>query len=197
MSRLAWITAMGIRLGKTKAHQKELEKAAEVGSQTHKMIEWTLRAELLQDAGPTPSVSDKALYAFNEWQAWRKSVNMKPIFVEFPVWSHDYGYAGTADLLCELDGHLCLCDWKTGKDVYLEAHLQNAAYRAAVDEMGHGPIECGFIGRFPKVDTDPPFQVVPAEDDLFPTFLHFFEGWKLVERKAQEYRDKRDEEKAA
>ena len=38
MSRLGWLTTMTDRLGKTKANQRELAQASEIGSQAHEWI---------------------------------------------------------------------------------------------------------------------------------------------------------------
>jgi hypothetical protein len=71
-------------------------------------------------------------------------------------------------------------DWKTGKAVYPEAHLQNAAYRQAIREMGHCDPDIGLIVRLPKVYEDPEFEVVIADDEApaFDTFLSVMELWK-------------------
>lgn len=179
MARAAWITTMQSRLGKMKAAQKELEKAADIGSQTHALIEWNLKARMCQEAGPSPRVSDKAQWAFMAWEDWSKSVNLKPIFVEQVVYSQKHGYAGTLDLLAEIDGKLTVLDWKTGKRVYAEAHLQNTAYRSAIREMGHADPVAGMIVRLPKLETDPDFEVVEAyqESACMGRFLNAIELW--------------------
>ncbi len=180
MARAAWVLTMTNRLGKEKAAQKELAKASEIGSQVHALVEWTLRAQLMQEAGPSPRISDAAQWAFMAWEDWRKSVNLKPIAVEQVIWSETYGYAGTLDLLAEVNGVLTVLDWKTGKAVYSEAHLQNAAYRQAIREMGHGDPQQGLIVRLPKVDTDPDFEVVNAKPEApqFSKFLDTMSVWK-------------------
>ena len=166
-------------LGKEKAHTKELAKAGEIGTQVHALIEFTLRMELLEKVGPSPALETKAQFAYASWQKWRQSVRFKPVMVEFTVVSKKYGYAGTADLLAEVDGVLTLVDWKTGKSVYKEAHLQNAAYRQAVREMGLGDPQQGLILRLPKTETDPDFEPVAAADERksFGTFLTAKDLW--------------------
>jgi|SRR6185437_12412527 len=180
MSRLAWVTTMGNRLGKSRAHQRLLTKAADIGSQVHALIEWTLRAKLCQEPGPSPQITDKATWAFMAWQDWAKSVNLKPIVIEQTVWSDMHGYAGTMDLLALVNGKATVLDWKSGKAVYPEAHLQNAAYRHAIREMGHGDPAQGMIVRLPKVETDPNFEVVEAHDEkeCLEVFLAAMEVWK-------------------
>lgn len=181
MSRTAWLTTLQARLGKEKAHKKELAKAAEIGSQVHALVEWTLKGELCHKVGPSPMISDKAQWAFMAWEDWRKRVDLKPIFVEQTVWSTEWGYAGTLDLLAEVEGKLTVLDWKTGKAVYAEDHLQNAAYRHAIREMGHGDPVQGIVVRLPKVETDPEFEAVTVtreEGYLFGQFLRAMGLWE-------------------
>jgi len=174
-----WLLRLEDMLGKEKAHTKELAKAGEIGSQVHALIEFTLRMELCEKVGPSPALEPKAQFAYASWQKWRQSVKFKPILVEFTVVSHKHGYAGTADLLAEVNGVLTLVDWKTGKAVYKEAHLQNAAYREAVREMGLGNAEQGLILRLPKTEADPDFEAVPAlpEAQCLKTFLTAKDLW--------------------
>jgi len=199
MSDLAYLNTLATRLGKERAHSKELAKAGDIGSQTHALIEWNLRASLMQEAGPSPHVTDKAQWAFMAWEDWKKSVNLKPIWIEQTVWSDKYGYAGTMDLLAEVNGKLTVVDWKTGKAIYPEAYLQNAAYRSALREMGHGDPVQGIIVRLPKNTEDPEFeaQTIPdSEESLFSTFLHAFELWKWAQKGEEAYQAKRAAEDA-
>lgn len=189
------------RLGKVKAHSKALEKAADIGTSVHKMIQWNMRRELLQRVGPEPKLQPAASWAFMAYEDWRRASNLSPIFVEETVFSKRYGYAGTADWAGEIDAsgpegrsrvHV-LGDWKTGKSIYPEALLQNSAYVHALVEMGHAtPDVGGIIIRLPKVETDPAFEVrlIPPEEQktLFRTFLHVLELWKWLEEIRQEAR---------
>lgn len=187
MSRTAWITTLNDRLGKTKASQKELTKASEIGSQAHQWIEWTLKAELLHEAGPCPVISSQAQLAVSAWTRWRNSVKLKPILCEQPVWSEEHGYAGTMDLLAEVNGIPTLIDWKTGKAIYNEAKLQNAAYRRAVIEMKLvEEMPKGMIVRLPKVETDPEFEVQEVVEDvseLLTIFLNAKGLWHWLNKK--------------
>ncbi|MGZ4846417.1 MAG: PD-(D/E)XK nuclease family protein [Halobacteriota archaeon] len=81
-----------------------------------------------------------AIAAFREWQDAAKFV---PLASERLIVSHQYGYAGVADLIGTLDGRLALLDVKTGHSVYPEYRLQLAAYAVAWGEMsGHFPEVC-------------------------------------------------------
>ena len=213
MSRPAYLMSLKERIGKVRAHEKELAKAAEIGSQAHRLIERDLRKRLGQTVGPEPAVSEKAVWAYMAWQDWAKSVDLRPLKVEEKVWSLLYGYSGTLDLEAMVQDVETTVDWKTGKAIYpTEAFLQNAAYRRAIREMGHGDPKCGLIVRLPKVDTDPNFEVADvdkitaklvgligpevAESWLFEKFLHVFELWKWVEINEAAYQKSRKEKVA-
>ena len=195
MPRMAYLTTLQARIGKSKAHQRELAKAGEIGTQVHKLIEWNLRRSLGQEAGLEPQVKDDATWAFMAWQDWAQAVHLKPLFIEQTVFSKTHGYAGTMDLLAEVEGVVTLVDFKTGKAVYAEAHLQNVAYQAALIEMGHTVPATGCIVRLPKVQTDPAFEVVtvPPVVELLPTFLAVKEVWRWWFAQEEAYREKRKE----
>jgi hypothetical protein len=60
--------------------------------------------------------------------------DMKPLTIEQPVWSATYGYVGTDDFIGYVDDELCVCDYKTSKNLYPEVWLQTAAYQHAYQE---------------------------------------------------------------
>lgn len=192
MSRPTYVATLDARIGKTKAHQKLMAKASEIGTQAHALIEWNLRKSLGQVVGPEPKIVDKALWAFMAYEEWAKSVDLTPLLIEQRVFSLTHAYAGTMDLLAKVDGQITLIDWKTSKSVYGEAHIQNVAYQVALSEMGHQRAEAGLILRLPKVETDPTFEAVPVPpaDTLFPVFLAVKQVWEwwVEEEKASRAR---------
>jgi hypothetical protein len=190
MIRAAYLDTLSRRIGHEKAHTKELAKASEIGSQAHALIEWNLRKELGQKVGDQPFIGDKATWAFMAYEDWRKSAGIKPLMIEQTIWSHKHGYAGTIDLCADVKefGALAVIDWKTGKAIYEEALLQNAAYVQALIEMGHAPSTnvYGMIVRLPKLETDPEFEVrviKPEEQaELFQAFLSAKRLWEFIQK---------------
>ena len=190
MSAMAYRATLEARIGKQKAHQRELTKAGEIGTQVHALIEWNIRKELGLPVKEQPKISDAAQWAFMAWEDWRKQARLKPIDIERVVWSAQHGYAGTMDLLGEVDlpeigRTVAVLDWKSGKAIYPEALLQNAAYVQALCEMGDAaPPLHGLIVRLPKVETDPAFEVkhVKASDQagLFQVFLDVRNLWRWL-----------------
>jgi hypothetical protein len=191
--RSAFLVTLEGRCGKERAHRRELEKAGDIGTQAHALIEWHLRRDLGLQVGVEPNVCAEALWAFMAFQDWAKSVDLKPKYIEQTVFSSAHRYAGTMDLLAEVNGVLTLADFKTGKSIYGEALLQNVAYRAAVMEMGIARPEAGLIVRLPKVQTDPEFEVkpVPPVDALMPTFLAVRQLWTWYHAQEQAYQASR------
>lgn len=199
MGRPSYLATLQGRIGKQKAHQKELTKASEIGTQVHALVEWNLRQSLGQKVGPEPQVVDKAQWGFMAFQDWANSVSLKPVFIEQMVFSREHHYAGTMDLLAEVNGVLSLVDFKTGKAVYSEAHLQNIAYQHALTEMGHLTPVKGYIVRLPKVETDPAFEVVevPPVAELWPTFVAVLSVWRWWHAGEVAYQERRAAEKVA
>lgn len=199
MSRMAWISTLEHRLGEEKQHEKLLRKAGEIGTQCHQMIEWTLRAKLCQTLPSPPQMTEKAMWAFSVFERWAKRVKLTPILVEQTVYSRVHGYAGTMDLLAEVEGVLTLVDFKTGKSVYSEAHLQNAAYRTALREMGHGDAKQGIIVRLPKNEVDPEPEAVTCDDEheSLQIFLNVKRLWEWMQAKDKWLKAQEEKETAA
>jgi len=180
MSRPVYTLTLAGRLGTVRAHRRALERAGAIGAQTHALIEWHLRQQIGQTVGKEPDAADPARWAFVAFRNWAESVDLKPLLIEQTVWSRTHRYAGTMDLLAEVNGVATLVDFKTGKAVYPEAHLQNVAYQVALAEMGHQAPAGGLIVRLPKVRTDPDFElaVVPPVAELLPVFLAVRRVWQ-------------------
>lgn len=196
MSRQAWITTLERRLGDERAHTRLLRKAGDIGSQVHAMIEYTLRARLCQKVEAPPALSPKAAWAFSVYERWANRVKLTPMLIEQTVYSVEHGYAGTMDLFAEIDGKATVVDFKTGKAVYPEAHLQNAAYRTALRTMGHGDATQGIILRLPKNETDPEPEAVIADDETssLEVFLHTKRLWEWSQAKDKWLKEQEDKE---
>lgn len=100
------------------------------------------------DAG----VADKAASAYQSYLTWEKQTKLKIVEQEMLLVSEVYRFGGTPDAVGEIDGKLCLLDWKTGNALYRDALIQVAAYKALWDENNPDrPITGGFhICRFSK-----------------------------------------------
>jgi hypothetical protein len=213
-----YLLALEQRLGKVKAHTKALAKAGEIGTAAHAWVEWFLKRELGQRVGPEPQLSDEAMSAAVAFDDFRKEVSLRPRFIEQTVFSRIHQYAGTMDLLADLNAPAllgvlerqgpvdrdlaawltarttvtALVDLKTSKALYAENSLQVAAYITALIEMGHGRPDGGLIVRLPKLTSDPAFEVavVPNARKLMPTFLAARALWEWQFEHEQLYRQR-------
>jgi hypothetical protein len=176
--------------------------------------------------GEEPTIThDKAKESQKKYLAWKESVRMEPLSTEMQIVSHVHKYAGTEDIrlriwppatdplwaivpgrfYTEEGGMIVTGDFKTGKSVYGEAFLQNAAYRLAEQEMGIVPkSDAGIIIRLPKEESDPEFEVVavPPLEELVPTFIALRHGvWPWVQADDERYerlrKEKNERAKAA
>lgn len=151
-------------LGKTKAHYRAMKKAQNIGTEAHSALEWQLREKLGQSVGPRPLISDKAEVAVMAVEDWMKSVNFMPLATEIMVYDPWLGYAGTIDWVARVNGVLTLGDWKTGKAIYRESFLQNAAYLSALRKqcrLGDEPMQGAIIRVIKEIEevTATPFEV--------------------------------------
>jgi len=85
---------------------------------------------------------------------------------EKSVFSETHKYAGTLDLLVEINGANMIIDVKTGKDIYREAMIQASAYKQAINEMGTKVDRAAIL----LLREDGTYKFEEA-DELFDTFL--------------------------
>jgi genome maintenance exonuclease 1 len=164
-----------------KAADKARQAAADIGTAAHGMIEWITLRLLGMNAGPEPTIPDAAMVAVESWKEWAASVDFRPLHVEPVVYHAEHGYAGRADVIAKIRGVVTLADYKTGRAVYAEAHLQNIAYRHAAASIGM-PSDAGLILRLPKTLADPAFEAVTVLDAPLDDFLAALRLWRWQRR---------------
>lgn len=142
-----------------RAYVKARDSAANIGQAAHAIIRWHTMKMLGQDPGPEPSGPDASLRAVVAWMDWAKAVAFEPQHVERLLYCPFCAYAGTCDTIAKVEGQLVLVDYKTGRAVYDEAHLQVRAYRHAAAREGI-KTEAGLILRLPKTEADDKFEAV-------------------------------------
>ena len=167
-----------------KAADREKQRAALIGTAVHAWIEWRLRTRLGEDAGPEPRLPEAAQWAVEAWKDWAQGVALEPLAIERVVTCEGCGYAGTLDLYARVGGVPTVLDWKSGRAIYVEAFLQNVAYRHAAAQAGLDATH-GLIVRLPKVIDDPAFEAqwVP-ETVTLEDFLAALRLWRWARRMA-------------
>jgi hypothetical protein len=115
------------RLRRIEKARYELTKAATVrGTAVHELAQRLQSGEEIDVPDELIGHVDAYLQFVRDWQP-------QEILVEAPVFSREYMYGGTVDLVADLnDNHRWLLDWKTSKgEPWPEVALQLAAYRYA------------------------------------------------------------------
>lgn len=140
------------------------------------MLDERIHAEKIDE-----SVVAKALKAYGSYRSWANQSKLKIIAQEMVLVSEVYKFGGTPDAVGEIDGKLCILDWKTGNALYRDALIQVAAYRALWDENNpERPITGGFhICRFSKEHGDFVHAYYDELDDAWRQFVLLREAYEI------------------
>jgi len=153
--------------------------AAEKGSKVHRAIEALLKgAEIhLNDVFPD-SNGEQGELTVEEWEAiisfydWWKEAKPRLITFEQVVYNEEQNYAGTLDLICEIEGEIWIVDFKTSQYIWPSHELQVSSYfhadeikaqKMAILQIGYRKNKRGF--KFTEVE------------DKFPLFLAAKQIW--------------------
>jgi len=119
-----------------KKYRTVFKKAGEIGTEVHKWVEDHIKSVIESGvrplpASPTSPEVESAVKAFLEWE----SVNHVEYLVsERKVFSVKHKYAGTLDVIANINGVKTLLDFKTSNYYSDNYALQTAAYRMAYNE---------------------------------------------------------------
>lgn len=170
-------------------YNKYRDKAAEVGTLAHYMIECELSGKEPDLTEYSPELIDKAENCLISWYEWRKSHDLEPILIEEPMVSERYKFGGTIDCCCILNGTKTLLDFKTGKGIYPSMLVQLSAYRNLLEENGHSIQQAVIlnIGRQESEQFQTRFVGLKDMDELWEGFfvpaltMHWAnKKWKVV-----------------
>ena len=156
------------------ARYEDKDRAANRGTEVHRLAEYLIRGERVH-------APDEIAGHVESYVRFLDEFRVRALWVEFSIASYRHGYAGTGDLIAELqttDGPVrWLLDLKTNRSgIYGETALQLAAYRfadvliAGQDEQPMPAVEaCAAI----HVRGDG-YSLIPvtADEATFRTFLY-------------------------
>ena len=152
------------------------DEAADIGTLAHSMVEAHIRGEELPKDVPAQAQS-----AFDAYLKWESMSKLKVIEQEMSLVSEVHQFGGTPDAIGEIDGELCLIDWKTSKGVYQDMLIQLAAYRLIWHEnYPDRPLSGGsHLCKFSKEHGDFSHHYWPNLDDAERQFILFREAYEL------------------
>lgn len=138
-----------------------MERAAELGTAVHKLIELDIAGTLDEDG-----LHPQLVPYLGSWRRFLATSGFRPIHSEQKVWSARYGYAGTLDLLGELHDFIALIDAKRCASVPVTAGPQTAGYEMAARERWPELFASGKrVKRFAlQLNTDGTHRLVPFTD---------------------------------
>lgn len=127
------------------AHKRKSEDAADIGTIVHKFAE-----DYVQGKDPSLPINPQAKSAAESFLDWMSQHHVRVLHSERRIFSRVHFYAGTVDLIAEVDDVLTIADFKTSSGIYPEMFLQLAAYSIAHEEESHNIAERNVVLRFPK-----------------------------------------------
>lgn len=115
--------------------------AGDKGSKVHEAISAILRGEevRIDSKFTNPSTEQLEELTLEECDAiktfvdWRNEVKPESIAWDVTIFSEKYGYAGTIDYICRIDGKVYIVDFKTSAEVWSEYELQVSAYKQPLE----------------------------------------------------------------
>jgi hypothetical protein len=147
-------------------HRSKASHAASIGTNVHKYSEAFFKKL------PLPELNtDEAKRSVEAFHKWVAETNLEIVAIERRVYSKEFGYAGTVDLVAKFNGILGVGDYKTSSGIYPEMRFQTAAYQNALQEEKKIELGPRWIIRFDKKDGE--FE---AKD--FHDFKSDFMGFK-------------------
>lgn len=128
-----WANNLGLEGIDSNAYR---DKAADIGTLAHAMVEAHLKGEECDTTDFAPSLVDKAENALLSFYEWERDHTLEPFLLEAQLVSEQHLYGGTIDCYGMLDGKMTLLDFKTGKAVYDEHKVQVGGYSLLLKEAG-------------------------------------------------------------
>jgi hypothetical protein len=153
-------------------YRKFRDEKAEIGTLLHYMVLCHLKNEKPELKDYTSNQIDLAENCMISYLEWEKLHPLKPLVIEEPLVSEEWGFGGTPDLLAEMNGDICLIDFKTGKAIYDEYFYQLSAYRQLIVEN----TETEGFNEAHRLDLGDEFSI-------FLSCLDIYETKKRIKRK--------------
>jgi hypothetical protein len=183
----SWERVLAFYRKQAKLHPDRIrDEAGYLGSEIHDAIHAEISGFPFEFT-PPDGISEKDLSkwyrqadtALQSYRMWREDSTIVPLWTERTVWSLEYGYAGSADMVGMDGSKVVVLDWKTGSGVHNEAGLQVAAYAHAIEELTSQNIDECRVVHLDK--TTPAWTEYTVKDwrRSFNGFLSALNTWKL------------------
>lgn len=164
-----------------KAHTIKRDTAGDIGSFVHDFAEEAIKTSSAPEL-PDPTAPEYAgCHAFLRWLV-NTQIDFSTAQSERIIFSKRLFYAGTCDLLAQINGQWAVTDFKTGSGFYEDQPLQLAAYALALEEELGIEIPHGFIIHLDKITGAMTPYHVPIDDELKTDWEAVRIAWRAVKR---------------
>jgi hypothetical protein len=166
-------------------HAKRKEKAGDIGTLAHKHIE-NIVIEAIKNGGyingdnPINVPLDGTVATMvSHFVKWALDNNVKFIESEKRLFSEKHWFAGTCDLVFEMEGKRYIGDIKTSSAIYNEHFFQMGGYEIALEEMGYSKVDGYLVINLKK---DGKFDLKMAQNTEInkQAFLHALGLYKII-----------------
>ena len=111
------------------------DQAGKIGTEAHRLI----AEDGQEQPDPVTDIQVKAREAFANYCKWKEAYRPEGWLSEISLVSEEYGFGGTFDLLCDINGVTTLVDFKTSKQIIDHTvEMQLHAYRILCKEIRFG-----------------------------------------------------------
>lgn len=174
------------KAGKERLYE-EAEKAADIGTVAHAMVEADLAGKPMSEVMaclsdlPNEESREKAHGAYQAYVSWQEQSKLEILDQEMQLISEEFKYGGTPDAIGQIGNELCLVDWKTSNSVYPDYLIQLAAYKHLWEENNpDSPLTGGFhLCRFAKEHGDFAHHFYPNLDEAWRMFVLLREAYEI------------------
>ncbi len=173
-------------------YRKVTQRAADIGTIAHHLIECYLKKQEPQDLNEYPlKAVQQAQATLGNFRDWWIKEKLHLIGSEIGIVSEQYRYGGTIDIVAMKEpptelhkGEVWLLDIKTSKAVYDEYRIQLAAYKHAWEEVHPNQlIDSVHIVHLNKETGALGFHHLGDLTDDFQLFMHLRDIYELKGRK--------------
>jgi hypothetical protein len=162
-------------------YKKYMDNVSNLGTLVHYLcLDCRLGGEkpILDNYTPNEVKESKtSVVKFEKWLDNQK--NFKPILIEKPLVSEKYGFGGTIDLYCELNGEKVLIDLKTSNACREGHKVQSCAYEQLLLENGYQVDDVKILRVGRKRSEGFEILDIVQRDLRWQKFKHLLEIYKL------------------
>ena len=179
----ARVTREAVVKAMKQAHRKVRDTAADYGKQAHEWVENRIKAQLSMLPDPVLPTIPEVLSAVRAFLAWEEEHRVHYLASEKKIFSLAHQYAGTLDILANIDGEDTLLDLKTSNSYHDEYGLQTAAYCMAHNEETRENVKERVVLMLHKETAQFDPVVLPSSrfDRDVSGFLGALQLWKWAE----------------